>query len=381
MIEQVSLSRSLSALLQHSSHRSHMIRKKVAKFLLSLTKMSMTIMMMKSKGHELLASSKDFPVFKASVSRLIQDSTPEARAYCRDIVRMLIDQQVVSRYEWEQLIPVEVLEKALSSTGGITSSIGQVMSTVGSSKQSGVLNNNQIHDSLHRSSNDRGKRDKSHVNEEQQQQQQLLHNHLLSPHVSHNSKCNLDLHSLIKSTDKMSSILEDQALTSSSPAIINNASTATATVNNKPAGSMYLDTAGTEDLLRGGLWHQQLPSNRKHHHQASSSSTTTTTTAAAASINSIIDTKNTYAMISPTKMDLAMTMNAKRVIEQDQELSNLSELLQNTTVRAWTERNVALDSLTALMIRHYNVLRDANKLSICLEHVLNRLEDGMVKVW
>jgi hypothetical protein len=344
----------------------------------------MTMMTMNSKGHELLTSSKDFPAFKASVSRLIQDSTPEARAYCRDIVKILIDQQVVSRYEWEQLIPAEVLEKALSSStgggGGITaSSIGQVISTVGNNKQSGVLNNNnQIYDSLHRSSNDRGKRGKSHLNEGQQQQLLLLHNQLLSPHASHNSKSNLDIHSLIK--------LTDQALTSTSfygsppPSIISNTSTATAAVNNKPVGSMYVDTSGTEDLLRGGPLHQQLPSNRKHHHQAPLSSTTTTT-AAATSINSIIDTKNTTAMISPTKMDLAMTMNAKRVMEQDQELSNLSELLQNTTVRAWTERNVALDSLTALMIRHYNVLRDANKLSICLEHVLNRLEDGMVKVW
>ena len=84
-----------------------------------------------------------------------------------------------------------------------------------------------------------------------------------------------------------------------------------------------------------------------------------------------------------TKMDLARSMNAKRVIiEQDQELSNLSELLQNTTVRSWTERNVALDSLTNLMIRHCNVLlHDVKKLSNCLEHILNRLEDGMVKVW
>ena len=354
--------------------------------------MSMTMTMMKSKGHELLTSSKDFPLFKASVSKLIQDSTPEARAYCRDIVRILIDQQVVSRYEWEQLIPAEILEKALSSTGGggggITSSIGQVMTTVGSSKQSGVLNNNQkIHDSLHRSSNDRGKRDKSHMNEgPQQQQQQLLHNHLLSSHASHNPKSNVDLHSLIKSTDKMSnSVLDQVALTSASfygtspSTIINNTSTTTAALNNKPVGSMYLDTVGTEDLLRGGPLHQQLPSNRKHHHQAPSSSTTATSTA---SINSVIDTKNAIAMIiSPTKMDLAMTMNAKRFIEQDQELSNLSELLQNTTVRAWTERNVALDSLTTLMIRHCNILRDANKLSCCLEHILNRLEDGMVKVW
>lgn len=348
----------------------------------------MTMTMMKSKGHELLTSSKDFPVFKASVSRLIQDSTPEARAYCRDIVKILIDQQVVSRYEWEQLIPAEILEKALSSTGGgggcgITSSTGQVMSTVGSSKQSGVLNNynQKIHDSPHRSSNARGKRDKSHMNEEQ-----LLHNHLLSPYVSHNPKSNVDLHSLIKSTDKMSnSVLDQVALTSTSfygspppTTIINNTSTATVALNNKPVGSMYLDTGGTEDLLRGGPLHQQLPSNRKHHHQAPLSSTTATSTA---SINSIIDTKNALGMISPNKMDLAMTMNAKRFIEQDQELSNLSELLQNTTVRAWTERNVALDSLTALMIRHCNILRDANKLSCCLEHILNRLEDGMVKVW
>jgi hypothetical protein len=76
----------------------------------------------------------------------------------------------------------------------------------------------------------------------------------------------------------------------------------------------------------------------------------------------------------------AVAAAAKRAIEQDPELSNLQEILASTTVSSWSARKDAVERVTSLLIKSYDVLRDANKLSACVDCLLARLEDGNVKV-
>jgi hypothetical protein len=76
----------------------------------------------------------------------------------------------------------------------------------------------------------------------------------------------------------------------------------------------------------------------------------------------------------------AVSAAAKRAIEQDPELSSLQEILASTAASSWAARKDAVERVTNIVIKSYDVLRDANKLSACVDCLLSRLEDGNVKV-
>ena len=77
------------------------MRKKVAKFLLIITI---------TKSDELI-SSKDLELFRNCLLKLIQDSTPEARAYSRETVKILMEKKIVSRNEFEGSLSSDLLDK------------------------------------------------------------------------------------------------------------------------------------------------------------------------------------------------------------------------------------------------------------------------------
>ena len=68
------------------------------------------------------------------------------------------------------------------------------------------------------------------------------------------------------------------------------------------------------------------------------------------------------------------------MMETDEELIGLSGLRNSATAKSWIDRKSAISALTSLVLKHYTVLRDAGKINICLDALLERLEDGSVKV-
>ena len=109
MMENVSASKSLSGLLTAAEHRASTVRGKVA---------SVLYLLWHQKLKELKAScfqgSKDQDMLKAKISKLVSDQAPEARTASRNIVRFLVLEGVVSKSEWQLCIPSNQLDKILS---------------------------------------------------------------------------------------------------------------------------------------------------------------------------------------------------------------------------------------------------------------------------
>ena len=71
---------------------------------------------------------------------------------------------------------------------------------------------------------------------------------------------------------------------------------------------------------------------------------------------------------------------AKRVMESNEELLALPTLMTASGNPNWIERREALSAITDLVTKYATVLRDASKLDACVERLLERLDDGSVKV-
>lgn len=85
----------------------------------------------------------------------------------------------------------------------------------------------------------------------------------------------------------------------------------------------------------------------------------------------------TNGAITPSRAKVAA---AKRTMDSVPELQNLVQMLQDTTVSNWIDRRNALTELTNVVINYPGVLRDSGKLDGCMDRILERLEDGSVKV-
>ena len=71
---------------------------------------------------------------------------------------------------------------------------------------------------------------------------------------------------------------------------------------------------------------------------------------------------------------------AKRSMETP-ELQVLPELIQTARSSThWTERQETLKSITELVVVHWKVMLEALRLDLCVDCLLERLEDGSVKV-
>ena len=103
MIDSVNSLRALHALLSNCEHRNSSIRGKVVGFMLVL---------LMRKGLELRGSC-EFDTLRMKLSKLLGDSTPEARAGSRSIVKLLLEQGIYTKSELEQYISVDQINKSL----------------------------------------------------------------------------------------------------------------------------------------------------------------------------------------------------------------------------------------------------------------------------
>lgn len=68
-------------------------------------------------------------------------------------------------------------------------------------------------------------------------------------------------------------------------------------------------------------------------------------------------------------------------MESDSELIQWADLqIKIGTSKAFVERKSAMSALTDILCKHYPILRDAGKLESSLDSLLDRLEDGSIKV-
>lgn len=104
MSDNITPSRSLSALLLGTGHKNAAVRGKVASFIGHL---------LVRKSDE-LRGSRELDELKSRLGKMLSDSTPEARSSTRSIVRALLDQNLASHSELEQTLTSATLRKALT---------------------------------------------------------------------------------------------------------------------------------------------------------------------------------------------------------------------------------------------------------------------------
>jgi hypothetical protein len=103
MCRSVSATCALNALLLGIDNRNASIRGKV---------MSLVSGLVDLKGVELIGS-KELETLKSKLHKLYSDSSPEARAHCRNVARLFIAKDMVSISELEGLMTIEAVAKSL----------------------------------------------------------------------------------------------------------------------------------------------------------------------------------------------------------------------------------------------------------------------------
>lgn len=371
IIEQSSLARSLGSILLHVTHRSAVLRAKVAMCLYALVI---------AKGDE-LPHCKEFESFKNSLSKLLQDAAPDTRAYSRETVRLLLQRYIATRGELETAVGADLLDKILreNSTAHVLSptvrgsTVLRSVSTAdhgisgssparpsrtgrntphrdspvtgpftptrertntdwtksedsGNSTPTPGKNRAQRSTQLHlqnpsnriRSGMHRRDAEEHHLEEQRLQQLQLDHHH-----AQH----------LALSAEHLSAQIDSQL---SSP------------VRPGKTGGIAAGAKGPSAPITG----QAHSSSHAHSHHSQS-----------------------YSAGS------ALAAAAKRTMEHDPELSCWQQILTDSASSSWTDRKTAISRITDMLVQHYDVLKDANKLGPCVDALLARLDDGSAKVW
>lgn len=360
MVEHISLTRSLASLLLHVTHRSATTRSKVAICLHALVH---------AKGGE-FPGSKEFESFKSLLPKLLQDAAPDTRSYSRETVRVLVDRQIVSRAEFEVHIAVDLLDKILrescptmlsqtvcsrnigtapgsaeygreSPMRSATKRTGRNPSSASASRPGAFTPTREGRESP---GGDWSASESNYGAQETPTRQPRPSRHRPTPNKMPSLDLDGDDHNImhLKSSSEHLSAHLDAHLASParSPANKSGAPHATYSSSGEAIAAM------------------------KAQNSTGSRSTPGHTTSSGASGGA----------------SLAVASAAKRAMDQDPELSILQEILASTTVSSWTARKDAVDKVTDLILKHYDTLRDANKLSACVDCLLARLEDGSVKV-
>lgn len=363
-IEQTSLARSLGAVLLHVTHRSAVLRSKVAMCLYA---------MVIAKGDE-LPLCKEFDSFKSCLPKLLHDAAPDTRAYSRETVRLLLQRQLASRGELETPVGADLLDKilreasiahALSPTvnGRVIAAPRTAGSDYGSFSPARPAKNGRhtpardsaaagpftpTRERAHSdwSATEDGGTPTPSKNRAQRATQLRLQNppNRIKANMHRQDQLeNDDQHDfqhLAQSAEQLSAQLDTQLASPARPTPLS--ARGPAPTHSRPSKVTANTADGPPTKGGGGGIAAKSPSAS----QAAS----------------------------------ALAAAAKRAIDRDPELSCLQEVLASTAVSSWTERKTALNRVTEMIIHHYDVLKDANKLGACVDSLLARLEDGSVKV-
>jgi hypothetical protein len=104
MIHNTSGTRTLTALLAGLDNRNQVIRGKVSNYVVELVL---------SMPDEIQGATKELDSLIMKLSKLTQDSSPEARMNSREIIRLMITNGLITRKHMESMLTPDVVEKSL----------------------------------------------------------------------------------------------------------------------------------------------------------------------------------------------------------------------------------------------------------------------------
>lgn len=268
-----------------------------------------------------LAMSKDLDQLKGKLMKMLQDASPETRSNSREIVRLLLGPLRGSRPELEGYVGADLVEKSLKEPLGSNSS---------------HYNLRNISDGEASASNSRP-----------------------SSHLPRISKYRTNGTATPPRNGKMSA--DDE---SPLPFV------------GTPGCSVYDDDS--EDYMAS----PQRTGHRPAHSATpgrigTTSATATPTKQMGRNVISASQGPRDSAAHSAANSSFA----AKRMMENDPELILWSELqIKISTTKALQGKKDAMSAFTDLIAKHHTVLRDAGKLDASLDSLLDRLEDGSIKI-
>lgn len=402
MMENVTVHRSIAALTVHLSHRSPALRGRLAVCLHALVV---------ARTAE-IAHNKEFDALKNALGKLVNERVPEARSHSRDAIRFLINNKVVSRATIESAVSGDQLDRILKDpyTPAV---VGETMSMLSSMSRSrpGDVSSSSSSFQLQRggSSNDMnspapkrvqsGRRPNGHGGEGSAAPSPMTRG---SPHVDGSGGVFTPQRASAgrrrRSPDAGAGAMRgvdahDPHLDSYGAAYINEGTPLMTPRFDDAAdySSGSIGASSSNGKKDSGPMRYSLPTvpnspKPSSHALVSSSFNTgsgkqsplrrpfqTKTGSTNASGSGSSGSSNSAAAAS------AVAAAAKRAMENDPELASLQDKLAATAVKAWMERKEAMTVLTTLMINHYDVLRDAGKLAVCIDNMLDRLQDGSAK--
>ena len=356
MMENVSASKSLSGLLTAAEHRASTVRGKVASVLYLLWHQKL-----KELKSFCFQGSKDQDILKAKISKLVSDQAPEARTASRNIVRFLVLEGVVSKSEWQLCIPSNQLDKILSQSLTAPSLSGSNASGGGQRKSRSSLSSSSAstaplytrHMSIQMCEETSAK---SKVNGGNKNRRSLG---CLStgPFLSGPSAC-------------------PSTSTSVSPPMTDNASYPELIVDKD-----YWHDRGIRKADRGVSFAADDSSEctaQTVHSQGRRSLNLGSRSIGKAGIG--VDWTSGIAGVTSSKNK--EPLRSSRFLNPDvPELQCLPDLVHAAgSSTHWTERQESMKSITTLVNVHWKTLIDESKMAPVVESLLERLEDGSVKV-
>eukprot|EP01039_Chlorochromonas_danica_P001542 gene1542-1680_t len=342
MVQNASPGRSLQALLQGVDHKNSSVRAKATAAL---------VILIQQYGGD-LELSRDLDMLKSRLNKLLQDSSPETRSNGREIVRILLHSVRISRYDMESFVKSDLLDKAVKEAVNPGGNSYYNLRTLMDHNEEDGHRGNATQSPL---------RPASHL-------PRLLKPKNAAPIVSNGVETPPRNLRYLQEEDALlpqllspgSSVLYDESESNGS-------------------GGEEIGELSSHKLSMIPTPHHAAPNGRERvirsalagHNNTPKKSTTATRVIVSASRNgrdnSVSSVNSSYA--------------AKRMMESDSELIHWNDLqIKVSSVKGLQERKEVMTSLTSLIMKHASVLKDAGKLEASLDSLLDRLEEGSIKI-
>jgi hypothetical protein len=332
MMDGVTASRSLTGLLTATDHRTAVVRGKVASLLYLLWTLKL-----KELRVYCVAGGRDQETIKIRIGKLVSDQTPEARTASRNIVRFLVKERVISKTEWEPHISVDQLGKILAQALIAPIPIG--LGNTGHLLGKGISTTDKLipfqeNETAHPMESPIRNKNNGYVKNKNNESR----NAFSSMDIDSNANASFEKTRVGRGTDRAMGVNFN---------VENDDNPSNFTANTKKAINIYANNSNSKPQNNNdsGFQYQSIDRSKK--------------------------TKKTNQNVSSS---------TKRALEGP-ELQGLPDFIQTVnSSSSWTDRQDALKAITGLLETYWEILLEAGKLDGCVDCLLERLEDGSVKV-
>lgn len=330
MMDGVTASRSLTGLLIATDHRTAVVRGKVASLLYLLWTLKL-----KELRVYCVAGGRDQETIKSRIGKLVSDQTPEARTASRNIVRFLVKERVISKTEWEPHISVDQLGKILAQAliAPIPIGLGNTGHLLGTTDI--PFQENEI---AHPRESPIRNKNNGHVKNRNNESRNAISSMDIDSNANANANASFNKTRVGRGTDRAIGVNYN---------VENDDNPSNFTANTKKAINIYANNSYSkpQNNIDNGFQYQSIERSKK--------------------------TK---------KINQNVSSSTKRALEGP-ELQGLPDFIQTgNSSSSWTDRQDALKAITGLLETYWEILLEAGKLDGCVDCLLERLEDGSVKV-